>query len=122
MTPPAGRPTVTAMHPSASFSATLRVRLDDMPGTFARFAAAVGEAGGSLGAIDIVRVERATKVRDVAVLAADGTHLERVVDSVRSVRGVDVMHLSDRTFLMHLGGKIDVVPRVPEKPRHDLSM
>lgn len=59
------------MHPSASFSATLRTRLDDSPGTFARLAAAIGETGASLGAIDIVRVEEDTKVHDVTVLAAD---------------------------------------------------
>ncbi len=110
------------MHPSASFSATLRIRLDDSPGTFARFAAAVGEAGASLGAIDIVRVERTTKVRDVTVLAADTAHLEEVVTAVRQVPGIEVLHVSDRTFLLHLGGKIEVVPRVPVKTRDDLSM
>jgi malate dehydrogenase (oxaloacetate-decarboxylating) len=110
------------MHPSASFSATVRVRLDDSPGSFARFAAALGEAGASLGAIDIVRVERLKKVRDVTVLAADATHLEAVVAAVEHVDGVEVLHVSDRTFLMHLGGKIEVVPRTPVKTRDDLSM
>ncbi|MGZ4333037.1 MAG: ACT domain-containing protein, partial [Gaiellaceae bacterium] len=110
------------MHPSASFSATLRTRLDDSPGTFARFAAAIGAAGASLGAIDIVRVEKHTKIRDVTVLAADAAHLDQVVESVRHVDGVEVMHVSDRTFLMHLGGKIEVVPRSPVKTRDDLSM
>jgi malate dehydrogenase (oxaloacetate-decarboxylating) len=110
------------MHPSASFSATLRARLDDSPGTFARFAAAIGEAGASLGAIDIVRVEQGTKVRDVTVLAADAAHLDQIVESVRHTHGVEVLHVSDRTFLMHLGGKIEIVPRSPVKTRDDLSM
>jgi malate dehydrogenase (oxaloacetate-decarboxylating) len=110
------------MHPSASFSATIRVRLDDTPGTFARFASAIGEAGASLGAIDLVRADRATKTRDVAVLASDAAHLERVVSAVRAVDGVRVLEVSDRTFLMHLGGKIEIVPRVPVKTRDDLSM
>jgi malate dehydrogenase (oxaloacetate-decarboxylating) len=110
------------MHPSASFSAIVRVRLDDTPSSFARFAAAVGEAGASLGAIDLVRVERGTKVRDVAVLAADAAHLEDVVAAVRAVEGVQVLQASDRTFLLHLGGKIEVVPRSPVKTRDDLSM
>ena len=110
------------MHPSASFSATLRTRLDDSPGTFARLAAAVGETGASLGAIDIVRVEKDTKVRDVTVLAADADHLDRVVEAVRHIPGVDVLHVADRTLLMHLGGKIEVVPRSPLKSRDDLSM
>ena len=110
------------MHPSASFSATIRTRLDDSPGTFARVAAAIGEAGASLGAIDIVRVEKGTKVRDVTILAADAAHLDHVVENVRHIDGVDVLHVSDRTFLMHLGGKIEVVPRTPVKTRDDLSM
>jgi malate dehydrogenase (oxaloacetate-decarboxylating) len=110
------------MHPSASFSATLRTRLDDSPGTFARFAAAIGGAGASLGAIDIVRVEKTTKVRDVTVLAADAEHLEEVVGAVRAVDGVEVLGVSDRTFLMHQGGKIEIVPRSPVKTRDELSM
>ncbi len=110
------------MHTSASFSATLRVRLDDTPGTFARLAAAIGAAGASLGAIDLVRVERAQKVRDVTVQAADADHLDTVVTAVRDLRGVEVVNVSDRTFLMHLGGKIEVVPRTPVKTRDDLSM
>jgi malate dehydrogenase (oxaloacetate-decarboxylating) len=110
------------VRPSASFSATLRTRLDDSPGTFARFASAIGEAGASLGAVDLVRVEKATKVRDVTVLAADSAHLAQIVESVRHVEGVDVLHASDRTFLMHLGGKLEVVPCTPVKTRDDLSM
>ena len=93
------------MHPSASFSATLRIRLADSPGTFARLAAAIGEAGASLGAIDLVRVEQAKKVRDVTVLAADAAHLEHVVVIVRAGDGVEVVHVSVRTFLLLLGGK-----------------
>jgi malate dehydrogenase (oxaloacetate-decarboxylating) len=109
-------------HPSASFSATVRVRLADRPGTFAAFAAAVGEAGGSLGAIDLVRAEQGTKVRDVTVLANDTEHLELVVRAARLSDGVEVLQVSDRTFLQHLGGKIDVIPRVQVKTRDDLSM
>ena len=62
-------------HLSPSFSATLRVHLSDSPGSFARLAQAVGEAGGLLGAIDIVRVEPGVKVRDVTV---EATGAERV--------------------------------------------
>jgi malate dehydrogenase (oxaloacetate-decarboxylating) len=107
---------------SASFSATLRVRLEDRPGSFADLARAIADAEGSLGAIDLVRVERGTKVRDVTVLAYDADHLRRIVEAVRAVPGVEVEHVSDRTFLLHLGGKIEVVPKVPIKTRDDLSM
>ncbi len=110
------------MHPSASFSATIRVRIPDRPGAFALLAAAIGEAGGSLGAIDLVRVEKAHKIRDVNVLADDDHHLDAIVHAVRAVQGVDVVHVSDRVFLAHLGGKLEVRPRQPLKTREDLSM
>jgi malate dehydrogenase (oxaloacetate-decarboxylating) len=122
MSTPEDGSTVRRVHPSASFSATIRVRLDDRPGTFARFASKVGEAGASLGAIDIVRVERRTKIRDVTILAGDAEHLDAVVEAVRTVDGVEVIEVSDRTFLTHLGGKIAVVPSSPVKTRDDLSM
>jgi len=116
-----GRSTPVA-HVSPSFSATLRVRLEDAPGTFARVAEAIGAAGGSLGAIDIVRVERDHKVRDVTVSAANDAHLLEIAAAVRSVGGVEVVHVSDRTFLMHLGGKIEIHSKIPLKTRDDLSM
>jgi len=109
-------------HVSAQFSATLRVVLEDRPGSFARLAGALGDAGASLDAIDLVRVDRGRKVRDVTVLATDSAHLERIVAAVRALDGVEVENVSDRTFLLHLGGKIEVVPKSPLKTRDDLSM
>jgi len=109
-------------HVSPSFSATLRVRLDDTPGSFARLAEAIGEAGGLLGSIDIVRVERRHKVRDVTVSASDDEHLHRIAEAARAVDGVEVLRVSDRTFLMHLGGKIEIHSKIPLKTRDDLSM
>jgi malate dehydrogenase (oxaloacetate-decarboxylating) len=111
-----------ALHPSASFSATLRVRLENQPGTFARLAETIGEAGGLLGAIDLVRVEAGTKVRDVTVLAGNAEHMDRIADAVRQLPGIEVVNVSDRTFLMHLGGKIEVALKTPLKTRDDLSM
>ena len=111
-----------ALHPSASFSATMRVRLENHPGAFAALAEAIGDAGGLLGAIDLVRVGRGHKVRDVTFLAADAAHVERILDAVGHVHGVEVEHVSDRTFLAHLGGKLEVAPRTPLKTRDDLSI
>jgi malate dehydrogenase (oxaloacetate-decarboxylating) len=113
---------VTALHPSASFSATLRVRLENQPGTFGRLADAIGDAGGLLGAIDLVRVESGTKVRDVTVLAGDAAHLERIAAAVHEVPGIELVNVSDRTFLTHLGGKIEIALKTPLKTRDDLSM
>jgi malate dehydrogenase (oxaloacetate-decarboxylating) len=111
-----------APHPSASFSASLRVHLDDEPGSFARLAGAIGAAGGSLGAIDLVRVEHGKKIRDVTVLASDDAHIGRIVEAVRALPGIEVEHVSDRTFLLHLHGKLEVAAKSPLKTRDDLSM
>ncbi len=98
-------------HPSASFSATLRVHLRNQPGSFAALATAIAASGGLLGAIDLVRVGRNEKVRDVTVLAGDIAHLDRIIAAVSEVEGLDVEHVSDRTFLLHLGGKLEIRTR-----------
>jgi malate dehydrogenase (oxaloacetate-decarboxylating) len=116
---PGGRPT---LHPSASFSATMRVRLENHPGAFAQLAEAIGDAGGLLGAIDLVRVGRGHKVRDVTFLASDAAHVERILEGVRHLHGIEVEHVSDRTFLAHLGGKLEVTSKTPLKTRDDLSI
>jgi malate dehydrogenase (oxaloacetate-decarboxylating) len=109
-------------HYSASFSLTLRVRLDDRPGSFADLARAIADAGGLLDAIDLVRVEAASKIRDVSVLATDAAHADEIVLACRDVPGVTVERVSDRTFLLHLGGKIHMNSNAPVKTRDDLSM
>ena len=111
-----------ALHPSASFSATMRVRLENHPGAFAALAEAIGDAGGLLGAIDLVRVGRGHKTRDVTFLASDAAHVEHILEAVRRVPGIEVEHVSDRAFLAHLGGKLEVTPRTPLKTRDDLSI
>jgi malate dehydrogenase (oxaloacetate-decarboxylating) len=113
---------VTVSHPSAQFSATLRVHLEDRPGSFAALAAVIAAEDGLLDAIDLVRVEDGRKIRDVTVFATDAEHIDRIVRAVRRLDGVVVDHVSDRTFLMHLGGKLEVVPKSPLKTRDDLSM
>jgi malate dehydrogenase (oxaloacetate-decarboxylating) len=100
----------------------LRLKLSNRVGMLGAVATAIGGAGGSIGAIDIVGVGEGHILRDVTVDAASIRHGEEVVKAVRVVDGVEVVHVSDRTFLMHLGGKIEVVPKMPLKTRDDLSM
>ena len=85
-----GRRLMGVTHVSASFSAVLRVRLADEAGTFGRVATAIGAEGALLGAIDLVRIEAAHKVRDVTILAEDEAHIERVVASVNALADVEV--------------------------------
>jgi malate dehydrogenase (oxaloacetate-decarboxylating) len=108
--------------PSASYSLTLRLRIPQKAGAFASVAGAIGSVGGSLGAIDLVRVEDGVVIRDVTAACRDAAHGEAVVAAVEALESVVVESVSDRTFLMHLGGKIEVTPKVPVKTRDDLSM
>ncbi|MBI4179306.1 NAD-dependent malic enzyme [bacterium] len=121
-TKPAGARQSRRGHPSASYSFTMRVELPTIPGTFARLAATIGRAGGDLGAIDLVSAGQNKTIRDVTVLAADEAHARRIMEAVRRRPAFDVRAVSDRTFLMHLGGKISVENRKPLKTRDDLSM
>ncbi len=100
----------------------MRVRQRQLPGAFARVAAAIGETGAILGAIDLVRTDDREVVRDVTVACVDAAHAEAVAEAVGKLDGVTVERVSDRTFLMHLGGKIEVNGKVPVKTRDDLSM
>jgi malate dehydrogenase (oxaloacetate-decarboxylating) len=108
--------------PSASYSLTLRVRLHSRIGSLGELTTAIGKAGGDIGAIDIVSVGQGFVVRDVSVDAASSQHGEEIVEAVKALPGLEVVHVSDRTFLMHLGGKIEVVSKHPLKTRDDLSM
>ena len=110
------------LQPSASYSFTMRLHMPQHGGAFARIARAIADAEAMLGAIDLVRVESDEVVRDVTVACVDSAHAEAVVRAVRELEGVRVDSVSDRTFLMHKGGKIEVNPKVPIKTRDDLSM
>jgi malate dehydrogenase (oxaloacetate-decarboxylating) len=108
--------------PSASYSLTLRVKLSSRAGTLGEVATAIGRAGGDIGAIDIVSASSDSIVRDITVNAASSEHGEKIIDAVRDIDGIEVINVSDLTFLMHLGGKIEVVSKMPLKTRADLSM
>src|SRR3982751_3362405 len=108
--------------PTASYSLTLRVRLSSRAGSLGGLAVAFGRAGADMGAIDIVTVGNDYTIRDITVSSVSSKHGEQIVEAVKDVDGVELLHVSDPTFLMHLGGKIEVVSKVPLKTRADLSM
>src|SRR3954466_15172539 len=78
-------------------------------------------AGGSLTALDVLESRPNLIVVDVTCDTTDAAHADEVTRSIEELPGVSVRKVSDRTFLLHLGGKIEVVPKVPLKHRDDLS-
>src|SRR6185503_3538471 len=113
---------MSAVTPSASYSLTVRLSITNRPGMLGRVAMAIGEAGGDIGAVDLVESTRDRIVRDITINARDSDHGQRVVAQLKKTSGVRVVNISDRTFLMHLGGKIEVRSKVPIRTRDDLSM
>src|SRR5437870_3915024 len=87
-----------------------------------RVASAIGDAGGDIGAVDLVETTRERTERDITVKARDSVHAQQIVGRLRRVAGVRIGAISDRTFLMHLGGKIEISNKVPIRTRDDLSM
>lgn len=107
---------------SASNSVTIRLKLDHTPSLLAKVTTVIGELGGNIGAIDIVRVKKGRIIRDITIDTSGTEHAERIRVAVDAIEGIDVVHLSDRTFLLHLGGKLETTCKSPIKTRDELSM
>ena len=108
--------------PSASSSITVRLEVPADPASVGRLTTAVGGAGGVVTALDVTESHPDRIVVDVTCMATDEAHAERLTQALREVEGVTVRKVSDRTFLLHLGGKLEVRSKVPLRTRDDLSM
>jgi malate dehydrogenase (oxaloacetate-decarboxylating) len=108
--------------PSASYSLTLRVEFPHEAGALGKILTTIGDADGMVGAVDIVRMRQDRTTRDITVNARDSEHGQQVVQVVEDLPQVRVINVSDRTFLMHLGGKIEVRSKLQIRTRDDLSM
>lgn len=112
----------TLAHPSVSYSFTMRLEIENKPGRLAAVLKAVADKKGDPGAVDVVKADRNSKVRDITVSARDDGHARAIADAVRKVKGVTVRNVSDRVFLLHLGGKISIQNKMPVDTRDALSM
>ena len=108
--------------PSASYSITVRVELKNSTGMLGRLTSEIGRLGGDIGAVDLVSVDDGRIRRDLTINCRDEDHATALVEGISALDNVTLMHHSDRTFLMHIGGKIEVVSRAPIRTRDDLSM
>jgi malate dehydrogenase (oxaloacetate-decarboxylating) len=107
---------------SPAFRLVFRLEIANRPGMFAHVATVIGERGCSLGAIDLVEATPAVHVRDVTVDCPDEATGALLQEDLRRLDGVRVHNVSDRAFLMHLGGKIETKGRVSVRTRDDLSL
>ena len=108
--------------PSAQYSLTIRIEIAHRPGMLGQVASAIGKAGGIIGAVDLIEVSEDKLLRDITVDAADQEQWEAITAAIDAVDGVRVVDTTDRTFLLHVGGKIEQRNKQPLKTRDDLSM
>ena len=107
---------------SVSYSFTMRLRLVNVTGMFARILQVIAKQEGDPGAVDVVRADRQYKIRDLTVSARDDAHAHKIIEAIKRLKGVTVINVSDRVFLMHLGGKIRIQNKIPLTTRDALSM
>lgn len=107
--------------PTASNSLTLRLKIRNRPGMLGQVTSAIGQAGGDIGAVDLVDVSSDYTVRDITVNVRNESHGEQIIQLIPRVKNVELINVSDLTFLMHLGGKIEICSKFPLKTRADLS-
>ncbi|PCJ61863.1 MAG: NAD-dependent malic enzyme [Planctomycetota bacterium] len=107
---------------NASNSLTVRIKLNHKPGVLAKVTHTIGENGGNIGAIDIAHSGDDYIVRDITIFASSPKHGDEIINALKQIDDAEVINYSDRTFLIHLGGKIETVSKIPIKTRDDLSM
>jgi malate dehydrogenase (oxaloacetate-decarboxylating) len=107
--------------PSAGFSITIRVAVTADASAIGRLTTAVGEAGAVVTALDVVDSDHTRIIADLTCDTADAAHADQVVGALEAMDGVEVRKVSDRTFLLHLGGKIEVSPKIALRTRDELS-
>ena len=107
---------------SSQYAITLRIDYPRAPGRIATIASTIGEQGGVIGAIDLVQVRGSRSVRDYTVECASTEHAQRIIEAVRGLEELKLESVSDETFLMHLGGKLEIHSKIPLKTRAELSM
>ncbi|MHB8984716.1 MAG: malic enzyme-like NAD(P)-binding protein [Eubacteriales bacterium] len=105
-----------------STNITIRLKLSNRPGTLAKVLTVIAREGGSLGAIDLISASPSHITREVMIRLKDGGHLDGLVKALEEIPEVNIIHVADRVFLRHLGGKIEINPKRPILNWEDLSL
>jgi malate dehydrogenase (oxaloacetate-decarboxylating) len=108
--------------PSPSYSIIIRIEIVSKPGMLGKVTSTIGKVGGDIGAVDIVGFKKNITIRDIIVSVADVAMGQTVVEALKQVKGVNVLQVTDRTFMVHQGGKIEIKNKIPLNSREDLSM
>lgn len=111
-----------ATAPSVSYSMTVRLEVPASGTAVSQLTTVVESSGGSVTGLDVTASGHEKLQIDVTVAASSTAHADEIVQKLRGIEGVALGKVSDRTFLMHLGGKIEMSSKHPIRNRDDLSM
>ncbi|WHM38513.1 NAD-dependent malic enzyme [Streptomyces sp. BPTC-684] len=111
-----------ATAPSVSYSMTVRLEVPASGTAVSQLTTAVESSGGSVTGLDVTASGHEKLRIDVTIAATSTSHADEIVEKLRGIEGVTLGKVSDRTFLMHLGGKIEMQSKHPIRNRDDLSM
>ena len=106
---------------SPGYGITIRVEGEPANNPVSAITSIITEAGATITALDVVESLHNNVVVDVTCDAIDAEHGERISEALKANNSLKVRKVSDRTFLLHLGGKLEVNSKVPLKTRDDLS-
>ncbi|KOV89785.1 NAD-dependent malic enzyme [Nocardia sp. NRRL S-836] len=107
--------------PGPGYSITVRLEAPPSASAAGDLTTAVGRAGGVITAFDVVESHNDRVVIDLTCNALSANHAKDITDTLETLPGIVVRKVSDRTFLVHLGGKIEIASKVPLRNRDDLS-
>ncbi|SDN04501.1 NAD-dependent malic enzyme [Lentzea albidocapillata] len=107
--------------PGPGYSITVRLEAPPSASAAGDLTSAVGRAGGVITAFDVVESHNDRVVIDLTCNALSANHAKDITDTLETLPGIVVRKVSDRTFLVHLGGKIEIASKVPLRNRDDLS-
>lgn len=113
---------MTELTPNSSFSLTVRLELLNKAGTLAKVIKAIADVGGSLGEISLIERDLKISKRELQIDASSNEHAEKIVQAIKAVPDINVLHISDRTFDIHRGGKIHIQNRIKITSSFDLAM
>ena len=108
--------------PTPAFSVRARVRMDNKPAMLGHLATAIGEAGANIVGLEGFEVKTEYLDEDLIINCTSVDHQEQVRRAIEAVDGAAILEWEDRTFKMHEGGKIEVLPLAPVADADDLSM
>ena len=115
-------PPTETIKPSPGYTLIVRCIIQNKVGMLGKVTTAIGEAGGDIGAVDLVEFQKDKFIRDITIRARNEEHGQQIVNHLKKVQGLEIAGISDRTFLLHIGGKIQVKSKIPLINRYDLSM